>query len=262
MNFKVLLVLGLCLCVITPALGRSKKKKVSKAQCEVLKGEAEKCIRDMFLKYFGKSPPKNDEEILESCKDSKSLVDCARKYKPCVKMLSGTIYSVALRTSKKMFKRICDTPEGRAELLSHLSCFTEDKKELGMEEMKKMIALVKYSANLDAKDLIPAGCCVGHYSRQNSEKMIMEQCQNGTDLLQYMRDVTLPNMNDMSPLICNKYLSLEDCYQNAPQLMEKIVELTTPPIDIEIEKESFIQPFLDLAERLSRQLEKGELEIE
>lgn len=148
-------------------------------------------------------------------------------------------------------------------MLEHMTCFTNDKKELLMDEMKRAVALLKYASTLEAKTLIPAGCCGALFVQQEGERIVFEQCGNGTaqKILDYIQELTLPyaaEQDTYTSLICGKLLTMEACEKYQPDLMDDIRRVATPPIDIDLEKEPLITPMIDLALRLSRQFENRE----
>lgn len=131
-----------------------------------------------------------------------------------------------------------------------MECAVSDNKATFDEQMKRAVSVMYYIFSLEKQsEIIAAGCCAFNYGREEAKRIVGATCGAGT--VEYMESIVNKMTNDLHDMVCGVFPDTKACYTKAPEIMGKIVEVATPPIDIEINLEKIVEDALKFGQNLS-----------
>ncbi|RWS26216.1 hypothetical protein B4U80_00126, partial [Leptotrombidium deliense] len=185
-------------------------------------------------------------EIKESYK-------CLQKFGKCLRLFPKQVFSMTMRSSKKIIKDRCDTEKGRKEFLKHTQCLSIPEIYDFNRCVDKGVIIMKYvAANASTEELIPAVCCafqeIADCLKHKGDEYCLEK--TGPTTGNYIAGIARTVAKDLIELSCGERTSTQNCRKIEPKWMKKFAQLGTPFSKIKPQKNSFFNPLIKLSERL------------
>lgn len=139
--------------------------------------------------------------------------------------------------------------------MRHASCLRQDDNPNIIENFRRFEVTLLYIASIKKdSDLLPGFCCGLDYLQKEINAEVLRACQNtaGQEAVDFIIDIVESNLKDISDLFCTRFNYEGECLGRFKHVMNDIKNVTTIPVDYDIDTLSVIQPLVDMAERMTQ----------
>lgn len=172
-------------------------------------------------------------------------------YKSCLRPFQGSIFSIAIRNMKKMYREYCLDSERRQASYQHLRCVSSKTKSRLLKISSAISNAIDFAASQENIDqVIPQLCCGIHYALAYTEEKVNSICNEitGPTTGKFFVRIFNSTASDVLDLLCSQYSSTSQCLLKVPHLTKQVtVALHSPS---KVHKNTPLIPMMKVLSRL------------
>ena len=153
-------------------------------------------------------------------------------YKSCLRPFQGSIFSIAIRNMKKLYREYCLDAERRQASYNHLRCVSSKTKARLLKVASAISNTIEFAATReDIDQVIPQLCCGIHYALAYTEEKVGQICGEvtGPGTGKFFVRIFNSTASDALDLLCSQYSSTSQCLLKVPHLTKQVtVALHSP----------------------------------
>lgn len=156
-------------------------------------------------------------------------------YKSCLRSFQGSIFSIAIRNMKKLYREYCLDAERRKSAYNHLRCVSSKTKAGLLKVNTAIYNAIDFAATRENIDeVIPQLCCGVHYALAYTEEKVSQICHDitGPATGRFFVRIFNSTASDVLDLLCSQYSSTSQCLLKVPHLTKQVTAALHSPTKV------------------------------